>query len=65
MIVFYTTHCPKCKVLKRKLDDKGVSYTENEDVDEMVSKGFKSAPILVVNGKALTFKDALDWVGAQ
>ena len=65
MNLFYTTHCPKCRVLKRKLEEKGIAYTENEDVDEMVARGFKSAPILVVNGKAMTFKEALNWVGAQ
>lgn len=26
-IIFYTTHCPKCAVLKTKLDKAGVSYS--------------------------------------
>ncbi len=65
MVVFYTTHCPKCKVIKTKLDKKGVTYTENENVNEMLELGFKSAPILIVDGKALTFNEALKWVGEQ
>ncbi len=65
MIVFYTTHCPRCRVLKYKLDEKGVEYVENEDVDEMISKGYQAAPILEVDGVAMMFGDAVRWVGEQ
>ena len=26
MINLYTTHCPQCKVLQAKLDEKGIKY---------------------------------------
>lgn len=61
-IIFYSTHCPKCNVLKTKLDEKSVKYTENNDVDEMISKGWRSAPILEIDGVGLPFKEAVDWV---
>ena len=25
-ILFYSTECPKCKILQRKLEDKGISF---------------------------------------
>lgn len=32
-ITLYSTGCPKCKVLKKKLEEKGIKYTENNSVD--------------------------------
>lgn len=65
MIVFYSTDCPKCKVLKSKLDGKWVIYEERNDVDEMLKKGYMSAPVLEIDGKAYNFKEALDWVNGM
>ena len=31
MITFYSTNCPKCKVLSTKLDQAGVKYNINTD----------------------------------
>lgn len=61
-IILYSTHCPKCIVLENKLKEKGIEYIENNDVDEMISKGWRSAPILEVDGEGLKFKEAVDWV---
>lgn len=58
MITLYTTHCPLCKLLKKQLDDKGISYELNDNVDDMLQRGFKSAPMLEVNGEILTFSQA-------
>jgi len=62
IILYKTPTCPKCKVLKRKLEDKGIEFTENEDIDEMLSMGIMNAPTLSVNGELLDFMSALDWV---
>lgn len=64
-IVLYTTGCPKCSVIERKLDAKGVQYTKNENVEEMIEKGFQEAPILEVNNKYLDFSEALRWIAGN
>lgn len=61
-ITLYTTHCPQCEVLTKKLDSAGVEYAVCDDVDVMAEKGFLSAPILEVDGKSMVFKDAISWV---
>lgn len=61
MVTLYTTHCPRCKILTRKLDKAGVKYVENEDVEEMKSLGFLSAPILKVGEDTFSFKEACIW----
>lgn len=62
MIVLYTTGCPKCKVLKQKLDAKGVVYEMNTSVADMAALGMKSAPALQVDGELMLFADAVQWV---
>ena len=64
-IVLHSTHCPKCKVLELKLKQKNINFEENNDVELMVQKGFKSAPVLEVDGVAYNFKEAVDWIGEQ
>ena len=61
-VIFYSTHCPKCKVLEMKLKQKNVQYVENDNVDEMLAQGIKSAPCLSVDGEMLQFADAIKWV---
>ena len=62
-ITLYTTHCPQCKVLEKKLQASGIEYTISEDVQKMLELGFKSAPVLVVDDEPpYSFKDACAWI---
>ncbi len=62
MITLYTTHCPKCKVIEKKLAQKNIQYIEVTDVAEMQRLGFKSVPILEVDGKIMNMTDANRWI---
>ena len=62
MITLYTTHCPKCKIVELKLKSKNIEYEECDDMEVMLSKGFKQAPILDVDGKLLDFSAAIQYV---
>lgn len=64
-IVMYSTGCPKCRILKMKLDASGLPYTIHDDIDEMMSLGFRSVPVLYVDGEFFTFQDAVRWVNDQ
>lgn len=64
-VFFYSTHCPKCKVLETKLKQKGIGYEEINDVNVMKEKGFMSAPMLEVDGTAYDFKSAVEWIKEQ
>lgn len=64
-IILYSTGCPKCKVLKHKLEEKGIAYTENNAVDEMLSLGIAQVPVLSVDGELLDFKLAVEWTNLQ
>ena len=65
MITLYTTHCPKCRVIEKKLTQKGIQYTEVSDLEEMEKLGFRSAPMLKVDDKLYNFGDANRWIMNQ
>lgn len=65
-IVLYTTHCPRCEVLCKKLSLKNIEYSEVTDVNVMKSLGLRAAPALQVNdGPLMSFGEAIKWVEAQ
>lgn len=61
-IILYEHGCPRCKVLKMKLDQKGIEYETVNDVDIMKAMGFVEAPKLEVDGVVYGFKEAVDWL---
>lgn len=61
-IVLYTTGCPRCKTLEKKLDEAGVKYETNNSVEEMLALGMSNVPVLSVDGWKLDYKAAMDWV---
>ena len=64
-IILYSTGCPKCTVLKKKLEEKGIQYTENNSTEEMLSLGIETVPVLKVGEKYLNFSEAVCWVREQ
>lgn len=58
-VIMYTTGCPKCKILKKKLDEKKVEYEEETDVEKMKSMGIDRVPMLSVDGKLLSYLEAV------
>ena len=61
-VVLYSTHCPRCNVLEKKLQQKEVNYDEVNDTSIMEQKGYLSVPVLEVDGKSMDFKEAVDWI---
>lgn len=64
-LILYSTGCPKCRVLKKKLMDKGLAFEENTSIDDMERLGFTELPILCIDGNAYEFPAAVQWVNAQ
>ncbi len=60
IMTLYSTGCPKCKILKNKLDRAGFVYTEEASVDKMLALGITQVPVLEADGKLLSFKQAND-----
>ncbi|MBQ3990985.1 MAG: hypothetical protein II630_09055 [Bacteroidales bacterium] len=48
--------------MESKLSSVGIEFEKATDVDEMIEKGFETAPVLEVDGTAMGFKDAVEWI---
>ncbi len=64
-IILYSTGCPKCNILKKKLADAQMEYSVVEDVDVMLSKGLKEVPWLEVDGNLMNFVDSSKWINER
>ena len=61
-VILYTTHCPRCEVLKTKLKQKNIEYSEVTSIDDMLSLGIKAVPMLNIDGKLMDFTKAIQWI---
>lgn len=61
-VILYTTHCPRCEVLKTKLEQKNIEYSEVTSIDDMLSLGIKAVPMLNIDGKLMDFTKAIQWI---
>lgn len=65
MVIMYSTGCPRCTVLKKKLEEKGIVFTINDSEEEMLTLGFTEVPVLNVGGVLMQFAEAIKWVNEQ
>lgn len=70
-IIFYTTNCPRCQVLKKKMDSLGIEYELNNDIEEMLLQSIQTVPMLrieeeLLDSSSLTtlldFSQAVKWL---
>lgn len=64
-VILYSTGCPKCNILKKKLADAQIDYTVVEDIDVMLSKGLRDVPWLEVDGVLMNFIDSSKWINER
>jgi len=65
MVKLISNNCPKCLILKGKLKDKGVEFTEEDDRDLLIENGMRSYPALVVDGEVMNFASSIKWVNEK
>ncbi len=65
MVTLFSNKCPKCLILEKKLNDKGIEYTEINDIDVMIEKGFMAMPVLEVDDEVMNFSNAVKWINVR
>ena len=70
IILYKSTTCPQCKVVKMKLDKKGLLYTEkltdNMTPAELADAGIKGIPTMFVDGEKMTnLREMTKWIDSQ
>jgi len=64
-LTLFTTNCPKCKILEKKMNDKKINFKLETDVTELIDMGFTTAPVLKIDNDYLDFGEAIKWVNKQ
>ncbi len=66
MIEIYSTQsCPRCKMLKERLENKNIDFKEIQDEKEIIKLGFMTAPIVKKDdGEILDFGKAISWINS-
>ena len=66
-IKLYSTNCPKCQILEKKLQQAGKTFEiiTDFDVKFLRDKGFMSAPVLQVGEDFMNFTTANTWINGN
>ena len=65
MILYSTATCPKCKVVKMKLDKAGIHYEVNENIEQMEALGIRSLPMAQIEGQLLDFPEIIAYLKSK
>lgn len=64
-VILYTSGCGKCIVLQRKLEDAGIPFKKETDLNKLSKNGILNLPILEVNGEMYNFSRALKFIQGE
>ena len=64
MTLYSKDNCPRCDMLKTKLNAKGVAFVEVKYEDVIASLGIDFLPVLEVDGELLELGKANDFINS-
>ena len=63
-IILYSNNCPRCKILEQKMQEKHIKYNKIEDEEIFRQKQFSFMPMLEIENKLLSFKEAFNYINS-
>ena len=63
-IILYSTGCPMCSVLEKKMKAKKIAYEVCSDTAEMIEMGFSRVPVLKIWNVIFYFEDAVKYINS-
>ena len=60
VITLYSTGCPKCQILEKRLKKNNIDFVISNDVDVLIEKGFQSAPVMAVGKLFYDYSSAMN-----
>lgn len=66
-IVYTNEGCPRCEIIKEKLEKKGIEYEEVSDFDKnwLAGLGFSILPVVEYYGTMMNFNMANNWINER
>lgn len=69
MITFYTSHCPRCKVLMTLMDNKKIEYevVDDSNIYETLAEknNIDSMPFAEIDGKVVETKELIKYINSK
>lgn len=69
MVVLYSNHCPKCRVLEKLMKDKNIKFTLIDSEEEVFKvadeNNIVSMPFAEIDGKILSTKELQDYINKE
>ena len=63
MVKLYSNNCPKCRILKDRLDKNKIEYVKSDNFLKLIENDISSVPVIELeNGELLLFDEAYDWI---
>lgn len=62
IVLYSTPTCGMCHLLKNKLKEKKIIFSNIEKTDILQKEGITHVPVLKVNNVKMNFKEALKWL---
>ena len=59
MIILYSTGCPKCNILERRLTNDKIEFSITDNVDKLIDMGFQNAPVLQIGDNFIDYTNAM------
>ena len=59
MIILYSTGCPKCNILERRLTNDKIEFSITDNVDKFIDMGFQNAPVLQIDDNFIDYTNAM------
>ena len=60
IITLYSTGCPKCQILEKRLKKNNIDFIISDNVDALIEKGFQSAPVMAVGKLFYDYTSAMN-----
>ena len=65
-IILYTLPtCGKCEILKTKMKNKKIKYSEISELEYLAANEIDTVPVLEIDGNRLNFVEANSWINQQ
>lgn len=61
-VILYSTGCPRCELLERKLKSNNITFTLNSNIEDMLALGIDAVPVLSIDGKLMDYKNSIKWL---
>lgn len=64
-VILYSNDCPRCKILKQKLNTAGIKYIEENNIKKILETGIDAVPVLQVDNEKMVFTEAVKWISER